>query len=264
MTMYQKELEFSKQAAKQAGLFLKKEFFVWNNKKINYKKDNERVTWCDKEAERIILKILNKNFPGYSRLSEESGVKDKSSDYEWIIDPLDGTTNFTMHHPLFAVSIALLHKGKIVLGLSYAPLTDEMYWAIKGKGAYKNGKKIKVSSITDFKKSVITYCHGSGTANTQKAYKLYKHFHDMSHHCRHFGCTSMELAMLASGDTECYIVSGAKLWDVAAGTLLVKEAGGKVSDWQNKNWSIKSKNILAANKKMHALCLKELKKIKLA
>lgn len=262
--MYQKELKITKQAVEDAGRFLKKEFFLWDSKKLKYKKDNERVTWCDKEAEKIILKKLNKNFPSYSRLSEESGEKDKDSDYVWIIDPLDGTTNFTMHHPMFAVSVALLYKEKIVMGVTYSPITNEMYWAIKGKGAFKDRKKIKVSNNSNFKKSVITYCHGSGPINTQKAYKLYKHFHNMSHHCRHFGCTSMELAMIAAGDTEAYMVSGAKLWDVAAGIVLAREAGAKVSDWQNKKWDIEAKNILVANKKMHTLCLKELKKIKLA
>lgn len=262
--MYKKELKFCKIAAQLAGEFLKKEFFIWDSKEIKYKKGSERVTWCDKKAEQIILRILNKNFPNYSRLSEESGEKDKDSDYTWIIDPLDGTTNFTMHHPLFAVSIALLYKNEIVLGLTYNPLTEEMYWAIKGQGAFKNNKKIRLSTETDFKKSVITYCHGTGSSNTKKAYKLYKHFHNISHHCRHFGCTSMELAMLASGNTECYVVTGAKLWDVAAGIILVSEAGGKVSDWQNKKWNIKSKNILAASKKMHPKCLKELRSIRLA
>ncbi|RJQ33656.1 inositol monophosphatase [Candidatus Parcubacteria bacterium] len=262
--MYELELKISQQAARKAGHFLKKEFFLWDSKKINYKKGNERVTWCDKGAEKIILQILNKNFPSYSRLSEESGSKDRDSDYIWIIDPLDGTTNFTVHHPLFSVSIALLYKNNLVLGLTYSPITDEMYWATKNQGAYKDGQKIKVSNVSDFKKSVVTYCHGSGPNNRKKAHKLYEHFHNICHHCRHFGSTSMELAMLASGDTEAFMVSGARLWDVAAGIILAQEAGAKVSDWQGQKWNIESKSILVGNKKIHALCQKELKKIKLA
>ncbi|MFA6307493.1 MAG: inositol monophosphatase family protein [Patescibacteria group bacterium] len=262
--MYKKELQVTQQAAKQAGKFLKKEFFTWKKKNLHYKIHNERVTWCDKQSETIIFKILKKYFPDYAILSEESGRQDKPSDYTWIIDPLDGTTNFTIHHSMFAVAIALLYKNEIVLGVIYDPILDEMYYASKGAGAFKNNQALQLSDTTTLQDSVITYCHGSGKAHTKKAYKLYKRFHDICHHCRHFGVTSLELAMIAGGKTEAHLISGAKLWDVAAGIMIIKEAGGIVTDWQNKNWHIKSKTILAANKKIHTLCLAELKKIKLA
>ncbi|MBU1202566.1 inositol monophosphatase [Patescibacteria group bacterium] len=261
--MYKKELKIAKQAAKSAGKFLKKEFFNFDQK-IDYKTGNERVTRYDKEANKIILNKLRKNFPDYGVLSEESGQTDKDSPYTWIIDPLDGTTNFTIHHTLFAVTIALLYKNKVVMGVIYNPILDEMYWATENNGSYKNGQKLKVSAKTDLKKSIITYCHGSGKTNTEKAYRLYRHFHDISHHCRHFGCTSLELAMLAAGDTQAHMISGAKIWDISAGTIIIKEAGGKVTDWKNKTWNKESKTILAANKKIHPLCLKELKKVRLA
>lgn len=262
--MYKKELQVTQEAAKKAGLFLKKEFFKWNNDKIDYKTGNERVTWCDKKAEKIILEILNKSFPDYAVLSEESGKNNKISDYSWVVDPLDGTTNFTIHHTMFAVSIALFYKNNPVLGVIYNPILDEMYTARLNNGAYKNNKKLKLSPNKALNKSIITYCHGEGPANTKKAYKFYKRFHDKSHHCRHFGCTSLELAMVAAGNTEAHIITGAKLWDVAAGIVLVKEAGGKVTDWQNRTWDKKSKTLLASNKVIHNTCLKELKSLKLA
>lgn len=262
--MYEKELQISKQAAKQAGQFLKKEFFKWQPENLKYKIHNERVTWCDKQAETIIFKLIKKKFPDYAILSEESGKQNKPSDYTWIIDPLDGTTNFTMHHSMFAVAIALLYKNEVVVGVIYNPILDEMYYASQGNGAFKNNKAIKLSDTKKLKKSIITYCHGSGSANTKKAYKVYERFHDLCHHCRHFGVTSLELAMVANGGTEAHLVSGSKLWDVAAGILIIREAGGLVTDWQSKDWNVKSNSILAANKKMHALCVKELKKLKLA
>jgi len=262
--MYEKELKISQSAARQAGLFLKNEFFNWHKKNIGYKIHNERVTWCDRQAEKIIFKAIKKNFPDYAILSEESGRQDKNSDYTWIIDPLDGTTNFTLHHPMFCVAIALVYKNEIVMGVIYSPILDEMYYATKKGGAFKDKRPLKLSSTKNFKKSVITYCNGSGKKNTKKAYKLYERFHDLCHHCLHFGTTSLELAMVASGKTEAHIISGAKLWDVAAGIILIKETGGKVTDWKNKNWTIKSPTILAAGKNLHTLCLKELKKIHLA
>lgn len=264
--MYKKELQISQQAAKKAGQFLKKEFFAWDNnwdnKKIKYKTGKERVTWCDKKAEQIILDILNKNFPSYSRLSEESGIKDKDSDYEWIVDPLDGTSNFTTHHPYFAVAIALSYKNEVVISVVYDIVLDEMYWAVKDNGAYRNNKKISVSKNTILKKSLISYTHGSTVAETKKAFKLYEHFHLKAQKCRNFACTSLQMAQTAAGYNEVFISLGPKIWDVAAGALLIKEAGGIVTGTQNKAWNTKSKSIVAGNK-LHNKVLKDLKKLKL-
>ncbi len=263
--MYAPELKICQLAARQAGALIKKEFFKNGPRKINYKKHDERVTETDKKSESIILRHLQKNFPNYDVLSEESGLTDHSSvNYEWLVDPLDGTTNFTMRHPIFCVALALLRKRQPVMSVIYNPLLEEMYWATKGQGAYCNGRRLRVSTTDNFKKSIITYCHGSGAFNTKKAYRLYQRFHNISHHCRHFGSTSMELAMLAAGHTQAHLVSGAHLWDLAPGVVLVREAGGLVTDWQNRPWQIKSKTILAGHKNMHAQCLKELRKIKLA
>ncbi len=152
----------------------------------------------------------------------------------------------------------------MVLGVIYNPILDELYWAVKGQCAFKNNQRLKVSSQKDLKKSVLTYCHGSGKKNTQKAYKLYQRFHDLSRHCRHFGCTQLELAMVAAGNTQAHLVSGGKIWDIAAGALIVKEAGGIVTDWQNRPWNRKSSSILAAPSQIQRQCLRELKKMKLS
>ncbi|MDD5749720.1 MAG: inositol monophosphatase family protein [Patescibacteria group bacterium] len=262
--MYKKELTIAKKAVLQAGAMLKKEFLKKKNPSLQFKKNNERVTAYDKKAEKIILSILKKEFPNYQILSEEGGGNKNPNDLCWVIDPLDGTTNFTINHPLFCVAIALFKKNEVVLGVIYNPILDELYWAIKGQGAFKNKQRLKVSKQKDLKKSVLTYCHGSGEKNTQKAYKLYQRFHNLSRHCRHFGCTQLELAMVAAGNTQAHLVSGGKIWDIAAGALIVKEAGGTVTDWQNRPWNKKSSSILAAPSQIQRQCLRELKKLKLS
>lgn len=140
---YKKELKIAKIAARQAGKMLRREFLAGKKQTIAYKKNNERVTKLDKKSEAIIFRHLNKNFSAYARLSEESGLLDKKSDYFWVIDPLDGTTNFTVHHPMFAVALALFHKNKVVMGVVYEPVTNDMYWAVLGQGAYLNNQKIR-------------------------------------------------------------------------------------------------------------------------
>lgn len=261
--MYELELKICQQAARQAGKYIRKEFFR-EHQKITFKANSERVTKIDKGAEKIILGYLKKYFPKYEVLSEESGLKQKKSPYEWVVDPLDGTTNFTIHHPMICTAIALLYKKQPVLGVIYAPLLDEMYWAVRGQGAWRNNKRLKTSTAKTIKTSVVTYCHGVGPANTRKAYLLYKHFHNLTRHCRHFGSTSLELAMLAAGYTQIHLVTGARLWDVAPGIILVREAGGLVTDWHNKSWQQNSPTLLAgASRTMHTFARRELKKIRL-
>jgi myo-inositol-1(or 4)-monophosphatase len=262
--MYNKELQVTKQAAREAGEFLQKEFLRWKRGNAKYKEHMELVTWVDKKAEKIILTKLKKYFPDYAILSEESGLQDKPSDYSWVVDPLDGTTNFTIHHPLFATSISLFYKNEVVVAVSYLPILKEMYWASQGNGAYKGSEKIKVSSKSSLRESIVSYNHGQGRANTGKSFKIFEHFQNKALKCYDFHCTSMQTAMVAAGHIDAYMVSGAKLWDVAAGMLFIKEAGGIVTDWKNKPWTKNSKTIVATNKTMHKIYLRELKKLKLA
>ena len=249
--MYKKELKIAKQVSIKAGKFLKQEFNNWQRGQAKYKKSHEIVTWCDKKSEKIILQGLKKYFPKYNILSEEIGRKNNKNDYTWIIDPLDGTSNFTIHNPLFSVSISLIYKKEIVLGVIYIPMLNEIYYATKNNNAFKNNKKIKVSNINNIKESFILYCHGIGLNNHKKAYKIYEYLHNKARDCRHFGSTTIELAMIAGGNTEGLIVSKSNIWDIASGIILIKEAGGDITDWKNKEWHIKSKNLIASNKKIH-------------
>ncbi|MBT4849646.1 inositol monophosphatase [Candidatus Parcubacteria bacterium] len=259
--MYKKELEIAKRAAREAGKYLGKEFLLWTRGKANYKTHRELVTKCDKHAEKIIFSHIRKYFPEYAILSEESGLLNKKSDYFWVVDPLDGTSNFTNHIPMFTSSISLFYKNEVVLGVTYMPLLDEMYYATKGNGFYKNNKKLSVSKIKDLKKGVISYNHGKGIANTKKAYKIYEHFHLNAFRCRNIYSTTLQMGMVAAGHIDGYIVSGAKLWDVAAGVIMITEAGGVLTDWQNKPWNKTSKSIVCANKSLYPLIVKDMKKI---
>jgi myo-inositol-1(or 4)-monophosphatase len=262
--MYEAELKISQLAAKKAGQYLLKEFHKIKHQNFVHKDRHEIVTKCDTQAEKIILKELNKHFPDYAFLSEEKGASKNTSDYHWIIDPLDGTSNFVGHNPLFSVSIALAYKKKIVLGVVYQPILDEMYVTRTEKGAKVNNKKINVSKNYLVADSFLTYCHGCSLKNHQQAFKIYEHFHQKARDCRHLGSTSLELALVASGHNDALLVSGTKIWDIAAGVLLIKEAGGLVTDWQGQQWAIDSVSLLAANKKLHAKILQDLKKYKLA
>jgi myo-inositol-1(or 4)-monophosphatase len=259
--MYAKELKICQQATKEAGMFLAKQFTTWSRQQTKYKTARETVTWCDKASEKIIFKHLKKNFPSYDILSEETDFKETKSDYLWTVDPLDGTDNFSTHNPFFAVSISLLYKKQIVLGVSYFPLLKESYWAVQGQGAWKNGKKIHVSKINKLNKAVTTYCHGSTLKDNKKAFRLYKHFRLKAVDCSHFGSTVLELAMVAAGHTEALMVSGLRLWDVATGVILIREAGGKVTNWAGQNWQVGERTIVASNKILHSTLLKDIKKL---
>lgn len=261
--IYKLELSTAKKAVIKAGEYLAKEFNQFQRSSATHKSRHELVTKCDQQAEKIILTILKKSFPKINFLSEEFGANHQKSEYLWIIDPLDGTNNFTIHNPLFTVAIALMHDEKLVMSVIYVPMLKELYWATP-KGAYKNGQKINVAKHQNTKDIFMCYCHGSSLNDNKKAFKVYEYYHLHGHDCRHFGSTSLELAMVASGHIDSLIVSGPKIWDIAAGIMLVKTAGGMVTDWQGKLWQKNSPAVLASNKKLNPLLLKELKKLRVA
>ncbi|MBT4516314.1 inositol monophosphatase [bacterium] len=261
--MYKKELKIAKQVAQQAGKYLGKEFLNWHGK-TEYKNSDEAVTRCDKKAEKMIITKLKKYFPTYSFLGEESGLTDKKSDYFWTIDPLDGTNNFIHHNPNFTVSIALLYKNEVILGVTYAPILNEMYWAVKNEGAYKNNKPIHISKIKVLNKAVVCYNHGRGISSRTKSFKAFQHFQINAYRSRNYFSTTLQMAMVAAGHLDVYMVPKTKLWDVAAGIILLQESGAQVTDWKNKDWKKSSTSILAANKPLHTIMLKEFKKLRLA
>jgi myo-inositol-1(or 4)-monophosphatase len=245
------------EAVKKAGQILLKKYQNFDRSKVSFKSKHEILTVADLVAEKEIIKTIHKNFPNHQILAEESGETKTDSDYKWFIDPLDGTTNFSMHNPLWATSIALSYKNKLILAIVYSPSLNELFFAEKGKGAYLNNRKIKVSNFSG-DKVINTFCHGSQEKHIKKALKYYKKQKLAGFDARQLGSASLELAYVASSRVESITIPGANIWDVAAGALLVKEAGGRVTDFNNKSWDLNSCDIIASNGKVHKQILEAL------
>ncbi|MFA4999992.1 MAG: inositol monophosphatase family protein [Patescibacteria group bacterium] len=246
---------------KSAGASLLKDYKTMKRTEAQLKGGRDLVTPADLKSEKIIISAIKKNFPNHQILSEEAGLSAKHEDYLWIIDPLDGTTNFYIHNPLWSVSVALAYKGELILGAIYAPLLDELYFAAKGQGAYLNNKKIKVRD--DKLKNINAFCHGREDKNIKRALKYFSYQKQNALDCRQLGSAAIELAYVATGRLASFLVPGAWAWDVAAGVLLVREAGGRVTDFKGRDWKIKERDLLAANKKVHGEILRTIRKLKI-
>ena len=248
-----KELDVAIKAAKEAGKILVNGFNKIHT--IEMKSKRDLVTEMDVNSEKKILSILTKEFPDYSIFSEESGKTVKDSDYMWVVDPLDGTTNYSIKNPFFNVSIALLRKGEPIVGVVYAPFTDEMIYAEKDKGAYLNGKKIKVSKESDISKLLLVYCHNIDEKNTERMIEAFRRIKPIPIDFNRMRSGALELAFVAVGRVGGYLTCGFHSYDVAAGTLLVREAGGKVTDFKDEEWTPESEDLLATNGKVHVKLL---------
>lgn len=255
MKINQKIQTVAMRAAKSAGNYLLKEFKNFDREQIRLKSQYEILTKADLGAERIILRELNKNFSDYDILSEESGDEGIKSEYLWIVDPLDGTTNFSIHNPLWSVSIALARRGELIFGLVHVPFLAETYIAELGGGAFKNGKKIRISNIKG-DRAFHTFCHGTTKESIGLALKYYQKQKLSKFDCRQLGSAAVELAFVASGRSESILIPGARSWDVAAGALIAKEAGGVVTDFSGRAWNLASKDLLATNGLVHEDILK--------
>ena len=204
----------------------------------------------DKDVDRLIIAEIKRHYPHHSLLTEESGFLQGDPDWLWIVDSLDGTGNFANFNPFFSVCIALMHKSELLLGTIYAPAIDEFYFAEKGKGAYLNGGRIRVSDITDLSQSYIFYCEGGekDRAKTGKIIsRVYPHVMDM----RKLGSAGLEIAWVAAGRGEAYFTTKIEPWDVAPGVLLIQEAGGEVSDFRGDSWKLQTSDLLFSNDKVH-------------
>lgn len=253
--------EFKKvalQAALKAGDILKRN--RGRVKKVNYKGKINIVTEIDLLSERTIITIIKKNFPDHSILTEESEEQKADSIYKWIIDPLDGTTNYAHDFPSYCISIALEKEASIILGVVYNPLLDELFTTEMGKGAFLNRKRIHVSSTRDLSKSFLA----TGFPYDIRESKItnldhFANFATRSLAIRRAGSAALDLCYLAMGRFDGFWELKLSPWDTAAGTLLVQEAGGKVTDFEGKRYSIYSKHLLATNGKIHQQMIEVLK-----
>ncbi len=241
-------------AAKEAGKIIEKNFRKIN--KVSFKKDTSLLTKIDLKAEKVIIQLIKKNFPSHDILAEEKGGE-IGEKYTWVIDPLDGTTNYTRDIPFFAVSVVLLYKKNPILGVVFNPINKELYFAEKGKGAFLNGKRIKVGRQQALSsKSVILFSKLRAKEDFLKIYRLLGKVGKVCSVFRFLGSVSLQLCYLASGRADASINTGHNPWDVAAGALIIKEAGGKVTNIRGKDWQIGEKDIIAANTKLHNQIIK--------
>jgi myo-inositol-1(or 4)-monophosphatase len=246
--------EHAIEIAKKAGSLLLDGFSSKTSISNQSSDPRHLVTRFDLESEKLIIDAIRKKYPEHNILSEETGYIDNKSHYTWIVDPLDGTRNFVSKNPFFSISIALLYKREIVIGVIYAPVLDELYTTEKGKGAFLNGHRVSVSEVKDIKKSFIVSCEGSDKRITRSV-RLFQGIRPLVIDMRKLGSAALESAWVASGRAEAYVVTKINPWDIAAGILLVEEAGGRVTDFRGKKWNLKRSDLILSNGKIHDLLL---------
>ncbi len=247
MKIASKRKEVAIKAAKSAGKISMDNFS--RPFKIKAKGDRDLVTDVDLKVQKEIVRIIKKSYPGDDILSEEKPTSSSKSEFRWIIDPIDGTHNFIKKIAIFGTSIALEYKGEVTLGVIYMPVTKELYLAEKGKGAYLNAKRIHVSKRA-LKESTIVY-DSSIRYNRVPMLSCLGELAHKAFNVRMFGSTVRALSYLAEGKVDLEVEFNDKVWDFAAGLLLVEEAGGKATDFQGRPWKPKNAEYVASNGKIH-------------
>jgi myo-inositol-1(or 4)-monophosphatase len=241
---------FARDTAYQAG----KKLLRWNKRRnrISFKGRVNLVTEADVASEKLITKMIIKKYPEHSILAEEEKPQDKKSDFRWVIDPLDGTTNFAHDFPFYCVSIALEYEDEMVAGAIYDPVRDEMFHAYLKGGSYLNGKKISVSKQARLEKSLLAtgfpYDIGSSNENNLKQFNK---FARLAQAVRRPGAAALDLCYLACGRIDGFWELKLHPWDTAAAKVIIEEARGKVTDFEGQKYSIYDKYILATNGKIH-------------
>jgi myo-inositol-1(or 4)-monophosphatase len=236
-------------AAREAGKILRENFSrpYW----IRYKPGQETLTEIDLKAEKAILSVIRKAFPEHGILSEESGHKESPGDYLWVVDPLDGTTNYSIKNPFFCTSISLAYRNEVVLAVTSSPMTGELFHAVRDQGAFLNGKPIRVSREADLLKLLLSYCNGKSRKDKVEIGRIFSRIKPMAKDFDRYKAGALELAFVAAGRFGSYMANSQMSWDSAAGALLVREAGGRVTDFEGRPWNIRSRDILASNGLIH-------------
>lgn len=241
--------------ATEAGGILKRYFFS-GEFTTRSKGGVDFLTQADEEVDQFLLRSIKEKFPENAILTEETAPKDHSSYKEiknlWIVDPLDGTINFSRGNPHFAISIGLVDRGVSKLGIVYAPLENNLYWAQEGEeNAFLNGKSIKTSTTTDLKKTVIACDWGWKLERRISVVRWLEKIVGHVRQVKSMGSAVADLASLASGKIDAYIHSDLKPWDVAASSLLIEKAGGKITTPDGGKWDVFNPEILASNEILH-------------
>ncbi|MFK5856784.1 MAG: inositol monophosphatase family protein [Bacteroidota bacterium] len=239
--------------SKTVGYFIKQEVEKLDKTDIEEKGIHNLVTYVDKQSEKQLVKELGIIFPEAGFIAEEDATLIRSDKFNWVIDPLDGTTNFIHRIPLFAISIALMDGDEVIMGVIYEINLKECFYAWKGSPAFLNGKQIKVSVTTKLDNSLLATGFPYYDYSMLDPYlALFKDLMQNTRGVRRLGSAAVDLAYVACGRFELFYEYGLQSWDVAAGALIVKQAGGMVTDFNGKNDYVFGKQLIASNKHTHS------------
>lgn len=252
-------LNIAAQAAREASKTILKSLDYLKDLTIEEKGHHDFVSEVDKKAEQIIIDTLKKHYPDHGIIAEESGRQANDNTRQWIIDPLDGTANYLQGIPFFSVSIAFMENGKLTHGLVYDPVHQEMFSASHGQGAKLNGKRIRVNDKRKLEQSIIGTGFPFRDPDLSSDYlKTFKSLFTQSQDLRRLGSAALDLAYVACGRFDGYWEFHLNSWDIAAGALIVQEAGGIVCDFDGAESYLDSGNIAAANPKLLKPLLKSI------
>lgn len=248
------------EAARAASVIIIRAMKRMDTVQVSNKGPNDLVTAVDQRVEEEIISIIHRAYPAHAILGEESG-ESGDSDYQWIIDPIDGTRNFIHGFPYFAISIAVAHKNKIEHGVIYDPTRQEMFTASRGKGAQLNDRRIRVSQRKLLEESLLgtgfAYRHNNDDHTVPE--NIFKSLVPACGDVRRAGAAALDLAYVACGRLDGFWEFGLHVWDMAAGVLLIKEAGGLVTDLDGSDNHLKSGNVVAGNPAIMKQLLKSIK-----
>ncbi len=241
-----------KTAVLEVGTFIAKEFQRFSRKQVEIKGKHDLVSYVDREAEKALVAVCKRLLPNAGFIREEEGDFQSNSPWRWIIDPLDGTTNFVHHIPCFSISVALQYKEQTQLGIVYLILQEEYFEAIKGRGSFLNGEPIAVSDTDDMDSVLIATGFPFRDYQALSCYlEALRYFMLRTRGVRRMGSAAMDLAYVAAGRFDGFFEQALNAWDVAAGSLLVQEAGGIVTDFYGGSNYLFGRSIIAANPKVH-------------
>jgi myo-inositol-1(or 4)-monophosphatase len=242
-------LEVAIEAAREAGAMLRETFDQPKN--ISYKGEVDLVTESDRRAEALILAKLRKHFPAHDLVAEEGTGSSAGSPYVWHVDPLDGTTNFAHGYPCFAASIGLVENGEPLVGVVFDPVGDELFTAARGEGAFLNGKPMRVSTVETLSRSLVATGFPTHQRKNSANMEYYWEFTLRTHGVRRDGSAALDLCSVAAGRFEAFWEFRLNSWDTAAGILLVREAGGMVTDLAGQPYLPGGVAMLASNGLVH-------------
>jgi myo-inositol-1(or 4)-monophosphatase len=250
-------LNFAIQTAREAGRVLAEKF--GRALRVTNKGDIDLVTEADIASERLIVERIRSYHPRHAILTEESGdvvaLGDVDSEYKWIIVPLDGTTNYAHGYPVFCVSIALEHEGRVVVGVVYDPTRDELFAAERGQGATLNGRSLRVSETNELNDALLCTGFPYDVRDRGDFARHFRNFIMRAQSVRRDGAAALDLAYVAAGRFDAFYEEGLRPWDVAAGVLLVEEAGGRVTHYDGSPFRVYTPPIAASNGLIHEAML---------